>query len=110
MRRVLTMISGLLALAITGLTFRVFPVDLSLPVTWLWIPLFGGAIFVNAFGLAAIALMVPWEFASDLLKKHGKLKVLESTGAPVIPLSKVAPAGPSLAYGRGPEPFGQKIA
>jgi hypothetical protein len=104
------MISGLLALAITGLAFRVFPVDLSLPISWLWMPFFGGAIFVNAFGLVAIALMVPWEFVSDLLEKHGQLEVLESTGAPVIPLSKVAPAGPSLAYTRGTEPFGKKIA
>jgi hypothetical protein len=109
-RRLLTMISGLLALAITGLAFRIFPVDLSLPVSWLWIPFFAGAIFVNAFGLAAIALMVPWEFASDLLKKHGQLEVLERTGTPAISLSKVAPAGPSLACTRGTEPFGKKIA
>jgi hypothetical protein len=98
--------AGLLALAATGFAFRVFPADLSLPVSWLWIPLFGGAVFVNAFGLAAITLMVPWEAASDYLDRRKQLRLLSNAED----LSKIASATPAITSESIPEPLRKQIA
>ena len=99
-RRLLTLLSGFLACLSTAFAFRMFPVDLSTPVTWLWIPLFAGTIFVNSFGLAAITLMVPWEVITHYFPRGRKLQVLDgeigrvldevATTAPTLPREQVA--------------------
>ena len=76
MTRILTFLSGLLALTAVSMAFYILPADLSMPITWLLIPFYGGAVFVNAFGLAAILLMVPWEIVSDSQSKRRQLHVL----------------------------------
>ncbi len=90
------MLAGLLAAAATGFAFRVFPVDLSSPVSWLWVPLFGGMVFVNAFGLAAITLLVPWEVVTHYVSKAGNLQVIEG-GSTVDTSGEVSATGPAIA-------------
>jgi len=98
-RSVLTLLAGTVALAATGEAFHLFPADLSMPISWLWIPLFGGTVFVNAFGLAAITLMVPWEIMTALTEKRTKQKVAGNTGLDAIS-DEMATTDPSFATGR----------
>ncbi len=94
-RRFLALLSGFLACLITALAFRLFPVDLSTPVTWLWIPLFAGTIFVNSFGLAALTLMVPWEIITHYFPRGRKLQIIdEKTGHRLDEVTTTAPALP----------------
>ncbi len=77
-RRALTILSGMLAAAATAMAFRLFPADLSSPITWLWIPLFAGMVFTNTFGLAAIVLMVPWEIITHYHTRREQLHVIDA--------------------------------
>ncbi|MBT3193500.1 MAG: hypothetical protein HN341_13200 [Verrucomicrobia bacterium] len=106
-RRALTLLSGLIALSATAMGFRLLPVDLSIPISWLWIPLFGGTVFINAFGLAAIVLMVPWEILSDALEKRSQLRVLARESAR---LGKIPATAPSLADECVVKPLRKQVA
>ena len=93
-RRFLTLLSGVTACLATAFAFRLFPADLSVPVSWLWVPLFGGTVFVNAFGLAAITLMVPWEIITHYWAPPRALRVIKPDGNPLR--GEIAPTCPSL--------------
>lgn len=97
-RRFLTLLSGAIGCLMTAFAFRVFPVELSEPITWLWIPLFGGTVFVNSFGLAAIMLMVPWEIITHHWPKTETLQVLDDAAG--VGLDVVAAARPPLSCDR----------
>ena len=97
-RRALTILAGLLAAVATAIAFRLFPVDLTSPVSWLWIPLFGGAVFINTFGFAAIVLLVPCEIITHYLPGQNRLEVIEARDAGLS--GEIATAGPTLACER----------
>ena len=96
MRRALTILSGLLAAVATAVAFRLFPIDLTSPVTLLWIPLGGGAVFINTFGFAALALLVPYEVMTHYLSGQHRLHVIESD--PIqTPSGEVTAGAPAIA-------------
>jgi hypothetical protein len=98
-RRALTILSGLIAAVVAAMAFRLFPADLSSPVSWLWIPLFGGAIFINAFGFAAIALLLPCEIITHYLPAQKRLRVVEAKRIEVDS-DEVTAADPTFTYER----------
>ena len=98
-RRALTILSGLIAAVVAAMAFRLFPADLTSPVSWLWIPLFGGAIFINAFGFAAIALLLPCEIIAHYMPAQKRLRVIEAKRI-VEASNEVAAADPTFTYDR----------
>ena len=95
-RRALTILSGVLAAVATAMAFRLFPLDLTSPVSWLLIPLAGGAVFINAFGLTAIVLLVPCEIIMHYLSGQHRLHVLENNSSQ-NPSGKIAAGDPAIA-------------
>ncbi len=94
-RRALTILSGFLAAVATATAIHLFPMDLTSPITWLWIPLLGGAVFINAFGLAAIVLLVPYEMITHYLSGQHRLHVVKGNPAHP-PSSEVAAGSPAI--------------
>jgi hypothetical protein len=97
-RRFLTLLSVAIACLTTAFALRMFPVELSEPMSWLWVPLFGGTVFVNSFGLAAIMLMVPWEIITHHWPNTETLQVLDDAAG--VGLDVVATATPPLSSDR----------
>jgi hypothetical protein len=109
MRRFLTLLSGIIALAATTIAFHLLPADLTTPVGWLWIPLFGGTVFINAFGIAAIGLMVPWEVFTHYGARQRERLIVLSAGHKGVS-GKITRARPAATVPPLPDPLRKQVA